>query len=247
MVFRRILTVMAVALAAAGVIAAATPAATDDADARLAQTAVRAERAFAFGEWPSAQALYELLVDRRPDCADYYARAIVAAELAGDTVAGPDLVERAMSHGIPFAPLLADIRATSYSAGAGDGYGAFLLRLQSALPWLARPLDNELLAYYTSRSDGPMMVRYATVMLDGLPDSVEYLMLLARGYMLQDNLTAAAETWQRVLALDAGNFDALLWLGNYARLDGRPADARRYFKAAYDLRPTPYLARMLDE
>lgn len=246
-VFRRTAILLAAALFGASALCASAQAPAADTDARTAQTAERAERSFAFAEWPSAQALYELLIDRRPDRPDYYARAIVAAELAGDTVAGPDLVEQAMSHGLPFAPLLADIRATSYSVGAGDGYGGFLLRLQSQLPWLARPLDNELLAYYTSRSDGPMMVRYARTMLDGLPDSVDYLALLARGYLLQDDLPAAADTWQRILALDPDNVDALIALGNCARLQGRADDARRYLAAAYRLRPTPYLARLLQE
>lgn len=231
-------------LTAAALGTAAAVAATDD--EWVAQTTVRAERSFTFAEWKSAQALYELLLDRQPERSDFYARAVVAAELAGDTIAGSDLVERAMSHGIPFAPLLADIRSTSYSVGAGDGYGDFLLRLQGQLPWLARPIDDELLRYYTSRSDGPMMERYARVMLAGLPDSVEYLDLLARGYMLQDNLAAAAAVWERILALEPDNYDALISLGNYARLEGRTDDARRYLSEAYRLHPTPYLARLTE-
>ncbi len=235
-----------VALSVAVVLGASAALAAAD-DAWVAQTAVRADRSFAFAEWSSAHALYELLLDRQPGRSDFYARAVVAAELAGDTIAGSDLVERAMSHGIPFAPLLADIRSTSYSVGAGDGYGDFLLRLQEQLPWLARPIDDELLRYYTSRSDGPMMVRYARVMLAGLPDSIEYLGLLARGYVLQDDMLAAADTWTRILAIAPDNYDALVCLGNYARLEGRKAEALRYLEEANRLRPTPYLTRLTAE
>ena len=67
---------------------------------------------------------------------------------------------------------------------------------------MTRALDNQLLQYYDFRNDGPMIEQYARRMLAPLPDSVEYLTLLARGLLLQGKIDQAAAVWQQILTLD---------------------------------------------
>lgn len=212
---------------------------------RLANTCERADRAYDGREWNSAAALYGLVLDMRPDSAAVYPRAIVASELAGDTAAAPALVEEAMARGIGFASLLQNVRATSFAAGAGDNYAAFLLRLRREMPWMSRPLDHELLNYYTFRRDGAHMVEYAGRMLAGLPDSREYLSLLAEGYLLDGHDDEAIAIWTRILSLEPDDYLTLLCLGNYYVIHGNPEAARRYLSRAQAIHPTPYVARTL--
>lgn len=225
--------------------AAACAAAVSDAD-RFAATSVRADRSFEWREWPGAAALYEVMLALRPDSAEIYARAIVASDMAGDTAAVPELIERAMSHGIGFAPLLGRVRATLYGVGEGDAYGSLLTQLRRDIPYMGRALDHELLTYYTFRSDGPRMVEYAQTMLRGLPESEEYLDVLARGYMLQGRYDEAAATWRHILSLYPDNYQSLLYLGNLCASTGDSAGARRYLERAQALHPTPYVQATLD-
>ncbi|MDE6287400.1 MAG: hypothetical protein K2M00_01280 [Muribaculaceae bacterium] len=214
---------------------------------RFTTLSERAARSFEWHEWNSAAAQYVQLLEMRADSARLYSRAIVAYELSGDTVAGSVLVERAMAHGIGFASLIADVRATSFSVGAGDTYAAFLLRMQREMPWMARAIDHQLLDYYTFRRDGAMMVKYSQMMLDGLPSSVEYLSLLAEGYLLDGQGDLAVNTWKKIIGISPDDYSALLNLGIYCRLHGDSATAAECLRRAYEVHPTPYVEVLLSQ
>lgn len=232
-ILRNLLIIVALLLSAAA------PANTFE---RLAE---RAARSFEWKEWSSAAAMYELMLKQRPTDSDIYVHAIVASQMIPDSVAAVDLVERAMSHEIGLAELLAGVRELDFSIGSGDTYGTFLYSLRQAMPWMSRALDHQLLDYYSFRDDGPMIVRYARVMLAGLPRSTVYLEALARGYLLQDKMPEAADTWRRILEIDPDNYNALLSLGNYLITTGDKAGAIELLRRARSLRPTPYVDRLI--
>lgn len=209
-------------------------------------TAGRAARSFEWKEWNSAAAMYELMLRERPDSLSSYTRAVAANQMLGNDEQAIDLVERAMAHGIGLSELLEQVRLTDFALGDGDRYGALLHRLTEAMPWMRRALDNELLRYYCFRDDGPNIVRYAKVMLAGLPESTEYLSLLARGYMLQGLDAEAADTWRKILAIDPDNYDTLLYLGNYCRMQGNDIEAEALLRRAAAIRRTPYLESLLN-
>lgn len=209
-------------------------------------TAGRAARSFEWKEWNSAAAMYELMLRERPDSLSSYTRAVAANQMLGNDEQAIDLVERAMAHGIGLSELLEQVRLTDFALGEGDRYGALLHRLTEAMPWMRRALDNELLRYYCFRDDGPNIVRYAKVMLAGLPESTEYLSLLARGYMLQGLDAEAADTWRKILAIDPDNYDTLLYLGNYCRMQGNDIEAEALLRRAAAIRRTPYLESLLN-
>lgn len=211
---------------------------------RLATLTTRGARAFDAAEWASATALYEMAIDLRPDSAGLYAMVVASDVMAGDTVSAADAMTRAMSHGIGFAPLLGRVRSTLFSIGAGDRYGALLPVLRNEMPWMSRAIDHELLEHFIFRCDGPMMVKYARIMLAGLPDSPEYLSILARGYALQDDFSAAEGVWREMLRLDPDNYEALLSLGNCLDMKGDP-EGRMLLRRAYEIRPTPYVATLI--
>jgi tetratricopeptide (TPR) repeat protein len=212
---------------------------------RYTSTAVRANRSYEWQEWNNAAALYELMLDMQPDSATTYARAIVSNEMAGDTAASIDLMERAMAHNIGLAEILELVRTDEYRIGGGDRYGEYLYMLREHFSWMRRALDNELLNHYSARRDGPMMVEFATDMLVGLPESTHYLGILAEGYALQGDFDNATKTWQQILQIDSDNYDALLNLGNYYTLAGQASEAETYLTRAHKLRPTPYVTELL--
>ncbi len=217
------------------------------ASSRYATTAAKADRSFDGEEWASAAALYELMLDERPDTANVYARAIVSYDMINDTTATIELLERAMSHNISYTAVLRDVQSTFRTIGFGTRYGDYLNRLWQQFSWMRRALDHELLEYHTFRNDGEMMVKYASELLVGLPDSIEYLHLLAKGYLLNNDTDRAIEVWKSILKINPDNYDALLYLGNYMALNNRNSEASEYLSHAYRLRPTPHVASTLEK
>ena len=226
-------------LICAGACIAAAAAAGYD---RLAE---RASRSFQWEEWSSAAAMYELMLKERPDSLSSYARAITANQMVGDSAATVELVERAMSHGIGLSAVLEAVRLTDFSIGQGDRYGTYLHHLRNSIPWMSRALDNELLGYYTFRNDGPMMVKYANIMLAGLPDSVEYLALIANGQLLAGQPAEAAATWKKILEIDPDNFPTLVLLGNYYLQQGNETEGKTLLSKAQSVKQTPYITTLL--
>lgn len=213
--------------------------------ADAAATEARAARAYDAGEWAGAHALYMLLTERDPDNPRAYARAIVTAARAGQPDAAPALLERALARSIALDDVLGPVEADSRRLGAAAAYEDFLLRVREVLPWLSRAVDARLLAYYSSCSDPEAMERCARRMLVGLPDSADYLNVLARALLMQGRNGEAVATWQQVLAADADNLEALLSLGSYELDFGDAARGRELLTRAYAIKPTPYLEALL--
>lgn len=173
---------------------------------------LRADRAFEWDDYPGAAAMYEVLISRTPTDADLYVRAIVSRQMLADSAATIDLMQRAMEHGLKIGDMLVAVRQSDFDKGRAELYATYLVDLRDAMPWMTRALDNQLLQYYDFRNDGPMIEHYARIMLAPIPDSVEYLNLLARGLLLQNRIDEAAEVWRRILAIDPADPTAAAYL-----------------------------------
>lgn len=219
-----------------------TPAAAKD---RYESLADKSALMFNAREWASASALYGLMLDERPESDTVYVSAIVSASLGGQPGQASDLLVKAMSHGVGFSRLMSGVKQLSFSIGEARVYEDFLIRSLADCPWLKRPIDDELLRYYLFRNDGCNIVRYATLMLDGLPDSVTYLSALADGYVALGRFTDALHTWQRILAIAPHHYDTLLRAGNYLAMTADTTAAVQYLTLADSIRHTPYLARRI--
>lgn len=206
----------------------------------------RAARAFDAGEWASAQALYMLEADRTPTQALPYGRIVVAALMAGDTSCTISQIERAMAHGVPLDSVLAVVETESRTLGRGDMYVGELHRIENSLPYLRRPVQARLLDYYIFRNDPDNIIRYSKLLLRGLPDSPRYLNTLAAGYALAGDTAEAIAAWQKALAADPDNVEALVSLGNALLATDRAA-ALEYLRRANTLRPSDYLRRIITE
>lgn len=208
----------------------------------------KAERAFAHSEWASASALYDLMLEEKPDIPDTYGQAIVAGAMRGDIQTEMRLMQQALDNHIPFDSVFSRVRQWSFHIGKTGLFENFLLETREGHPWMKRTIDGYLLKYYTFRRDGEKMVAYGKIMLSGVPDNIEFLTVLAEGYMLQGEDAAALAAYETVLGVDDRNFNALVNIGNYyASRDG--ADARNmaveYLGRAYAVKATPYVAAQL--
>jgi len=211
-----------------------------------ARTRAKAERFFDNAEWPSACAMYILMLEERPTLPSTYSAAIVANTMAGDTVRALDLVPRAMSYGIPVDSIITGVRARSFDISRGDLYEHFLIDLKSNFPWLTRVADNYLMHYYAFRRNGPMLIHYAQIMLEGMPDSLTFRRMLAYGLMLAGRTDEAVATWTDIIEKWPDDYDTLLDLGNYYDTTGKPEPALRYLTRAEDIRPTPYVSKRIN-
>lgn len=213
--------------------------------ADYARTAAKAEHFFNSGEWLNATAMYTLMLDARPEVTETYAHAIVSDVMLEDTLAVTNLMEMSMRNNVSLDSLLSDIQQISTSMGVSHLYERILIMSKTHFPWLQRGMDSYLLKYYDFRDNGPEMVHYATIMLRGLPESVEFRRILARGYMLCGDYENAVATWRAILEQNPGQIETLLDLGNYYVNAGEPDNAIPYLEHAYSLRPTPYLTALL--
>lgn len=215
--------------------------------------AVKADRFFAQKEWASASAMFELMLDSRPGTPGVYGRAIVAAAMAGDTVAEMELVNRSIVNYVPFDSTFAAVRSASFELGRTRLYEDFLLRVRESEPWLARTVDAYLMKYYAFRRNPAMMVAYSEEMLRGMPDDRGFMSTLAQGLMLEGRSAEAMKVYQRMLEIDPADYDALLEIGNYNYMlwaaDRSDAAARQRaletLSKALSLRPTPYVVSAL--
>lgn len=212
-----------------------------------ARTAAKAQRFFDQGEWLNANAMYLLMLNERPAVTETYAHAVVTNVMLADTAAVTRLFEESMQHNISFDTLLGNVQTLSTNIGISDLYERLLLTLRNHFTWMQRGLNVYLLRYYDFRDNGPEMVRYAALMLQGKPGDVEFMRIQARGYMLQGMFADAQHVWTEILRDHPDNYDTLLDLGNYLYTSGKKAEARPYLQRAYDLRPTPYVAKLLTQ
>lgn len=214
---------------------------------------VKADRFFAQREWASASAMFELMLDSRPGTPRVYGRAIVAAAMAGDTVAEMELVNRSIINYVPFDSTFAAVRSASFELGRTNLYEDFLLRVRESEPWLSRTVDAYLMRYYAFRRNPAMMVAYSEEMLRGMPDDLGFMSTLAQGLMLEGRPGEAMEVYDRMLAANPADYDALLEIGNYNYMlwaaDRSNTAARQKavetLTKALSLRATPYVVSML--
>lgn len=236
--------ILFIVLAAAIVSPARGAATTGDSDDYVRMSA-KAARFFEHGEWLNAQAMYTLMLDRRPTDADVYAHAIVANAMESDTAGVMRLLEQSMMHNVPIDSLLHKVGYVGTTADAPQMYENLLHAVADHFPWLRRSMNLHLLEYYNFRDNGAEMVRYANMMLAGMPDNPRFNAILARGYMLTGDYDRAVQTWQKMLELAPESYDVLLDIGNYYVAADDPAAARPYLERAQAIRPTPYVAALL--
>lgn len=205
----------------------------------------KASRFMANREWLNASAMYTLMSAQRPDSVAVYARNITALDMAGQHERALEVFGAAFEHGLPLDSLLSTIQTESRNAGRGSIYPNMLLSARERYPWMARTFDLSLLDYYNFTDNAPKIVEYARRMLAGKPGDTRFNALLARGYLLDGRPMMAVGVWQTILRTEPDNLDALLWTGNTLAALGKASEARPYLERAYQLRPTPYLEKIL--
>lgn len=204
-------------------------------------TQAKANRFFEHQEWASAAAMYNFMLQEKPNDSDIYGRAIVSTEMLGDTLRSQELLTDAMKYGVPLDSILNKVRRYSFMQSKGDMYEQFMLSAIQHNPWLQRPIDSYLLRYYVFRRDGKQMIAYANKMLSGTPGNVPFMQDLAEGYMIDGQPLEAVNTWQQILVIDPKNYLAILNLANYYDINHQNNQALTYFRKAQEIKSTPYV------
>ena len=202
---------------------------------------MKAKRFFENQEWASANAMYLLMMEEKPQVVSTYAGAVVADIMIGDTIQALDMIPRSMTYQIPLDSLLSDIKTISFSIGRGDLYEHYLLKMKTTYTWLSRVADNYLMQYYAFRQNGPELVKYARTMLAGLPDNLNFLRMLAYGLLLSGDSEGAEKTWLKTNDLYPDNLDTVLDLANFYDSLGRKREALEWMLRANDMHSSPYI------
>lgn len=215
---------------------------TDDYD----RLAAKAARFFDNSEWLNANAMYLLMLDERPLEVSTYSHAIVSNIMAGDTISMGNLLEQSMQNNVPFDSLLNSVQQVSLQLGSSDLYEHVLLTSRQRFSWLTRGINAYLLKYYDFRNNAPEIIRYAKLMLAGMPDDVTFQRQLARGYMLNNQPEYALEVWFNILEKNPEEYDTLIDIASYYELTDEHSRAVTYWQRAYKLRETPYVKSKLN-
>lgn len=213
---------------------------------------IKAERSFDFGEWASASAMFDLMLEEQPAVPQTYGQAIVANAMCGSSERTMELMTRALDNHIPFDTVFTNVRQWSYHIGKPVLFENFLKRNREVHPWMRRTVNAYLLKYYAFRRNGAAMVEYAELMLDGASNNLEFLSIQADGYMLTGDFTTALSIYEKILTIDPNNYQTLLMLGNWYTLNQANYPSHRraaaeYLSRAYAINPTPYVKKLLSE
>ena len=209
--------------------------------------AAKASRFYAQKEWRSALAMYYLMIDERPADCNLYAKAIAVAGMVDDRSAQKRLTENAFKNRVAVDSLFSGVFNQAISIGQADILEKYMSDVVTYEPWLDRVVSSGLLKYYLFRHNGPMAVDYAAKMLHGLPGDIGFMQALAQGYLDCNEIGQAEKVYETILAKDADNIEALLYLGNGAINSGNKKAGAEYLRRAYELNPTPYLEKLLEE
>lgn len=219
----------------------------------------KAERFVQLQEWNSANAMYILMQEARPDDAVPYSKAIVSSGMLEDKKAQLDMLERTQKRGIPMDSVFDGVRKFSFEIGQARKYEEFLNLVKERQIWIARNINTRLLKYYDFRNDATNMVNIGSELLSATPDNIEYLLVVARGYMIKGDYENAVAKYKKVLELEADNYDALVALGNYyyvmwkasegtrSQMSSMKTDALIYLNKANEIRPTDFVGKIISE
>ena len=206
----------------------------------------KARRFFDNREWASANAMYLLMLEEKPDIAGTYAHAVVAEMMLGDSLQALEMIPRSMENKVPFDSLLTKVRDVSFSIGKGNLYEDYLLKIKAKYDWLSRVADNYLMHYYAFRQNGPQLIAYAEMMLAGLPDNLTFLRMLAYGELIDGNTDGAIGTWKKIIELYPDDYDTILDLANCYEALGVNNEAQVWWKKAAAIKETPYIKSKLE-
>lgn len=237
---RRLLTILFAATTLCGSLSAQSVTASGS------SVEARAGRFFDYREWISAGALYTMLLGDDPANPFYYGRAIVSAGMLGDTLQQNRLTRQAFNAHVAVDSLFSAVERTSFSVGQTSLYENYLLQTKASEPWLTRIVDAYLMRYYTFRRDPEGMIAYSRIMLQGNPDSEQFLYTLAQGYLISGQTDEALAIYRHIIELNPRGLEALLYLANYydGRSDADPTaavEALAFFSQVQSIESTPYV------
>jgi tetratricopeptide (TPR) repeat protein len=190
--------------------------------------------------------MYLLMLDQHPLEVSTYSHAIVSNIMAGDTISMGNLLEQSMQNNVPFDSLLNSVQHVSLQLGSSDLYERVLLTSRQRFSWLSRGINAYLLKYYDFRNNAPEIIRYAKIMLAGMPDDITFQRQLARGYMLNNQPEYAVEVWFNIIEKNPEHYDTLIDIASYFEDTGEHSRAITYWQRAYKIRQTPYVKAMLN-
>lgn len=181
----------------------------------------KSEEAFNAQRWKSAGTLYELLLKDSVNYSPYMAYALLANELAGDTVS----LQRADAiYGANISrldSLLTDFSKLCVRLHHFDVFEESLDRLRRQMPDKNNSLLYGMIEYRFFLRDAQGAIRLAQLAHLEDPDNLMWIRFEAQGWQMGGESEKALSLYRHILQKDPSDLDALVFIGNYYYLRGK--------------------------
>lgn len=181
----------------------------------------KSEEAFKAQRWKSAGTLYELLLKDSVNYTPHMAYALLANELAADTVSlqRADMIYIANMSRLD--SLLSDFSKLCVRLHHFDVYEESVDRIRRHMPDKNQKLLTGMIKYRLFLRDAENAVRLAQLAREEDPDNLMWLRFEAQAWQMGGELEQALSIYRQILQKDPSDFDALVFIGNYYYLSGK--------------------------
>lgn len=170
--------------------------------------------------WRESLAIYDLMLDMKPRVTDVYIQAILASSLLEDNSSVMKYVEGSEKNGIPLEDIFKGVDAKARRMSNSGIYENMLRLIKEKQPWFSKLVNNYLLNFYQFRNDASKTLIIADELLVSSPDNVEYLKAKANAFFILGNDSSAITIYKNILTVEATDFDAASFLGNFYAQQG---------------------------
>lgn len=181
----------------------------------------KSEEAFNAQRWKSAGTLYELLLKDTVNYSPYMAYALLANELAGDTVSLQRADAIYEANVFRLDSLLTDFSKLCVRLHHFDVFEESLDRLRRQMPDKNNSLLYGMIEYRFFLRDAQGAIRLAQLAHLEDPDNLMWVRFEAQGWQMGGESEKALSLYRHILQKDPSDLDALVFIGNYYYLRGK--------------------------
>lgn len=183
----------------------------------------RATDHYDHAEWSDVISVTDRMVRIHPEDVEPYSMALVAAQFTDDITTESRYLVLSQRNGVPIENLLAAVYDRTRALHDTRIYEAILLNLKKDNQWLAKVFNHYLLDYYAFSRQFDHAIAIADELLNVTPDNVRYAKIKAESLFRRGNTDASVTLFNKILAKNPSDYDALTFLGAYYSVQAEKA------------------------
>lgn len=177
--------------------------------------AMRMNDHFLHAEWKEVLIETDQMVTMRPDDADPYSAALIAAQFLDDVSTENRYLRLSQKNRIHIDTIMVHVYDRTRIIKNAQIYEQLLLNLKANHQRMAKVFNIYLLGYYNFARKTQETIAIANELLQLTPDNVRILRIKANALFYQGDTEEAVEIHERLLASEPNNYESLTFLGTY--------------------------------